>query len=147
MELLVKRIARKDAYTIGRLYVNGKYVCDTLEDADRLYFGKPKVTGKTAIPVGRYEVLLNNYSPKFGWKEPYKSICNGCVPLIANVPQFSGVRIHAGNSADDTEGCLLVGINKQVGKILDSKATFTALMKKHLLVARDNKEKVYIAIQ
>ena len=147
MELLVKRMARKDAYTIGRLYVNGKYFCDTVEDCDRLYFGKPKVVGLTAIPVGRYEVLLNNYSPKFGAKEPYKSVCNGCVPLIANVPQFSGVRIHCGNTAQDSRGCIIVGINKKVGMVLESKATFTSLMKKHLLVARDNKEEVYITIQ
>ena len=94
MELLLKRIARKPTYTIGRLYVNNVYVCDVLEDYDRIYFGGSKVAGKTAIPCGRYEVLLNNYSPKFGNREPYKSLCGGCVPLISNIPNFSGVRIH-----------------------------------------------------
>lgn len=99
MELLLKRIARKPTYTIGRLYVNNVYVCDVLEDYDRIYFGGSKVAGKTAIPCGRYEVLLNNYSPKFGNREPYKSLCGGCVPLISNIPNFSGVRIHCGNYA------------------------------------------------
>jgi len=99
MELLLKRIARKPTYTIGKLYVNKVYVCGVLEDYDRIYFGGSKVAGKTAIPCGRYEVVLNNYSPKFGNKEPYKSLCGGCVPLIANVPNFSGVRIHCGNYA------------------------------------------------
>lgn len=99
MELLLKRIARKPTYTIGRLYVDNAYVCDVLEDYDRIYFGGSKVAGKTAIPCGRYQVVLNNYSPKFGNKEPYKSLCGGCVPLIANIPNFSGVRIHCGNYA------------------------------------------------
>lgn len=94
MEILLKRIARKERYTIGHLYINGKRFCDTLEDHDRLYYGKPKVKGETAIPCGRYEVLLNVYSPRFGAKEPYKSLCGGCVPLINNVPDFNGVRIH-----------------------------------------------------
>lgn len=99
MELLLKRIARKPTYTIGRLYVNNTYLCDTLEDYDRIFFGGSKVPGKTAIPSGRYEVVLNSYSPKFGSREPYRSLCGGCVPLIADVPNFSGVRIHCGNYA------------------------------------------------
>ena len=73
MELLLKRIARKETYTIGKLYVNGKYVCDTCEDADRLYFGKPKVKGVTAIPRGKYEVVQNVFSPRFGSKTFYKT--------------------------------------------------------------------------
>ena len=147
MEILLHRIARKMDYTIGRLYVNGAYVCDTLEDCDRLYYGKKKVKGKTAIPCGRYEVIMNNYSPRFGAKEPYRSVCGGCVPLIANVPDFSGVRIHIGNTAADTDGCPLVGKNKLVGKVLESKATFVALMTKYLNPARKRKERVSITIK
>lgn len=147
MDMLLHRYARKSEYTIGRLYINGSYVCDTLEDYDRLYYGKKKVKGKTAIPCGRYEVILNNYSPRFGAKEPYKSVCGGCVPLINNVPDFSGVRIHIGNTAGDTDGCPLVGKNKVVGKVLESKATFVALMNKYLTPARMRKEKVYITIK
>ena len=144
MELLLKRVARKPAYTIGKLSINGVYFCDTCEDRDRLYFGEKKVQSETAVPCGRYEVLLNNYSPRFGAKEPYKSVCNGCVPLINNVPQFSGVRIHVGNTAANTEGCVLVGINKEVGKVLDSRNTFIRLMNRYLTPARQRKEKVYI---
>ena len=147
MDMLLHRIARKSEYTIGRLYINGAYVCDTLEDYDRLYYGKKKVKGKTAIPCGKYEVILNNYSPRFGAKEPYKSVCGGCVPLIANVPDFSGVRIHIGNTAGDTDGCPLVGKNKVVGRVIDSKATFVSLMNKYLTPARKRKEKVYITIK
>ena len=147
MELLLKRIARKPTYTIGRLYINGVYFCDTLEDYDRIYFGGSKVSGKTAIPCGRYEVVLNNYSPKFGNREPYKSLCGGCVPLIVNVPNFSGVRIHIGNSENDTDGCPLVGRNTVVGRVTDSKAAFTMLMNKYLTPARKRSEKVFITIK
>ena len=147
MEIYLKRIARKSTYTIGRLYINGTYFCDTLEPYDRLYFGLPKVWGSTAIPQGRYEILLNNYSPKFGNKEPYKYLCNGCVPLINNVNDFSGVRIHIGNESKDTDGCPLVGENKVVGKVINSKVTFTRLMNEHLNPAKQRKEKVFITIQ
>jgi hypothetical protein len=147
MELLLKRIARKPTYTIGRLFINKNYFCDVLEDYDRIYFGGSKVAGKTAIPCGRYEVVLNNYSPKFGNKEPYKTLCGGCVPLIANVPNFSGVRIHIGNSEHDTDGCPLVGRNTVVGRITDSKATFVMLMDKYLNPAKKHKEKVFITVK
>lgn len=146
MEILLKRIARKPTYTIGRMYINNVYVCDVLEDYDRIYFGGSKVAGKTAIPCGRYKVVLNNYSPKFGNREPYKSLCGGCVPLINNVPNFSGVRIHIGNTEADTDGCPLVGKNTLVGKVTDSRNTFTTLMTKYLNPARKRGEKVYITI-
>jgi len=147
LEILVKRIARKPTYTIGKMYIDGVYFCDTLEDYDRLYYGGIKEAGKTAIPTGRYELILTNYSPRFGAKEPYKSLCNGCVPLIANVPMFSGVRIHIGNSDADTDGCLLVGKNKIVGRVVESKATFTTLMNKYLTPARKRKQRAYITIK
>lgn len=147
MEMLLKRIARRETYTIGRLYINGSYFCDTLENEDKLFFGKPKVMHTTAIPCGRYEVILDNYSAKFGAKEPYRSLCAGCVPLIALVPMFSGVRIHIGNTAKDTDGCPLVGQNKKVGAVINSRATFEKLMKSHLNPARRRKEKVFITIE
>lgn len=151
MELILERKYRKPTYTIGKLYVvsNGvkQVISDTLEDYDRIYFGGSKVAGKTAIPRGRYEVVLNNYSPKFGNKEPYKSLCGGCVPLIANVPNFSGVRIHIGNTEGDTDGCLLVGKNTVKGKVTESRNTFISLMEKYLTPARKRNEKVYITIK
>ena len=146
MELELKRIAHKQDYTIGRLYVNGQRFCDTLEDYDRLYFGGVKVKGQTAIPAGRYEVLLNSYSPRFGQKEPYKSLSRGCVPLINGVPGFSGVRIHIGNTASDTDGCILVGENKQVGKVLNSRETYIRLWREVLEPCRRRKEHIFITL-
>ena len=69
------------------------------------------------------------------------------MPLISNIPNFSGVRIHIGNTENDTDGCPLVGRNTVVGRVTDSKATFTMLMNKYLTPARNRKEKVYITIK
>lgn len=119
MELQVQRIAKKSAYTIGRLYVNGERFCDTLEDCVRKICagGKGKIKGKTAIPAGRYLVTLTR-SPRF----------KRVLPLLHDVPYFEGVRIHAGNTAADTDGCILVGENKKVGMVLNSRATEESLM-------------------
>lgn len=147
MEILLKRIARRNDYTIGRLYIDNTYFCDTCEDRDRLYFGEKKVMHQTAIPCGRYEITQDIISPRFRSKEPYKSVCKGCVPRLLNVPQFDGVLIHIGNSASDSSGCILVGKNKVVGMVLNSKSTWTTLMQKYLLPAKKKKEKIYITIQ
>lgn len=147
MEILLKRIARRDTYTIGHLYINGVYFCDTCEDADRLYLGKPKIMHETAIPCGRYEVVQDTRSPRFGDKSPYKEVCKGYVPRLLNVPQFEGVLIHVGNSAKDSSGCVLLGKNKQVGKVLDSRQTWTEFMKRFMLPAKKRKEKVFITIK
>lgn len=127
MRLTLKRIANKKDYCIGKLYINGKYFCDTLEDVDRGLddsmteeeIRSIKVKGQTAIPTGIYTVLLT-YSPK------YKKV----MPLINNVKGYSGIRIHSGNSSKDTEGCLLVGKNTVVGRLTDSRNTFNALFKR-----------------
>jgi hypothetical protein len=155
MEIVVKRVAKRITYTIGKLYVNGTYVCDTLEDTDRGLTSllndeevrKKKVHGKTAIPSGYYQVALNLVSPRFKNKEPYKSLCNGNVPRILNVKGFDGVLIHCGNTAADTEGCILVGYNKAVGKVLNSRDAFTKLYNNYLKKALGAKEKVTIKIQ
>ena len=119
MKLTLKRIALRQTYTIGRLYVDGNYFCDTLEDTVRdlnkngkFDNGEKKVHSKTAIPYGAYEIKWT-YSPRF---KKY-------TPQLMNVPSFEGIRIHAGNTSADTEGCLLLGENKQVGKVLNSRAT------------------------
>ncbi len=119
MKLTLKRIALRSTYTIGRLYVDGNYFCDTLEDTVRdlnkngkFDNGEKKVYAKTAIPYGTYEIKWT-YSPRF---KKY-------TPQLMNVPSFSGIRIHAGNSSTDTEGCLLLGQNKKVGMVLNSRAT------------------------
>ena len=118
MELTLKRIAKKDTYTIGKLYVDGEYFCDTLEDKDRGLTSdmsledikKVKVYGQTAIPSGRYRVTMNMSSR-------FKKV----MPLLLYVPGFDGIRIHSGNTAADTQGCILLGQNKVVGKVINSR--------------------------
>ena len=150
MELNIKRIARRETYTIGRLYIDGKYFCDTLEDKDRglrqdmpvAVIRATKRKGITAIPTGRYRVTLAVQSPKFSKRAIYQ-FCNGYLPRLINVPGYDGVLIHIGNTARDTEGCLLVGKNTQVGKVLDSRKTFIELYDR-LLGAKDD---IYIKIE
>lgn len=109
MRLLLERIALRDTYTIGRLYVDGQYLCDTLEDRVRDLSTERKVPGETAIPPGTYDVVVN-VSPKF----------KRMLPRLLNVPQFDGILIHRGNTAKDSSGCILVGENKVVGKVINS---------------------------
>lgn len=117
MKLELTRIALHDTYTIGKLYVDGVYFCDTLEDKVRdinkngiFDNGETKVQGKTAIPYGKYEVVWA-YSPRF----------KRYTPRLLNVKSFAGVLIHAGNSHEDTDGCILLGQNKVTGKVINSK--------------------------
>lgn len=119
MKLTLKRIALRPTYTIGKLYIDDAYFCDTLEDTVRdtnksgkFDNGEQKIKGKTAIPYGTYEIKWT-YSPRF---KKY-------TPQLMNVPSFEGIRVHAGNTSTDTEGCLILGENKQVGKVLNSRAT------------------------
>lgn len=109
MELLLERNYLKAAYTIGCLSVDGTRFCDTLEDrvCDLVY--ESKVPGETAIPAGCYEVIVSR-SPRFGRD----------LPRLLNVPGFEGILIHRGNTARDTSGCILVGENRQPGKVLNS---------------------------
>lgn len=115
--LKLTRTAKRDAYTIGKLYINGSYFCDTLEDKDRgLTQDMPlwniqriKVMHHTAIPSGTYKVVVNQ-SPKFG--RP--------LPRLLEVPGFDGILIHRGNTHEDSSGCILVGENKAVGKVINS---------------------------
>ena len=150
--LLLKRIARKEKYTIGKLYVNGTYFFDTLEDKDRGlsatfsldYIRERKVYGKTAIPTGTYRVNMNTVSPKYkerAWSKPF----GGIVPRLVDVPGFDGVLIHVGNTADDTLGCILVGENKEVGKVLNSTACYKKLMP-ILLDSEKRKETIYLQV-
>ena len=142
MEIQVNRIARKDGYTIGRMSLNRVYFCDTLEDTDRGLNAAMSVNevlskkhkGITAIPTGKYDVILT-FSPKF----------KRVLPLLLSVKGYEGVRIHAGNTTEDTEGCLLVGENKAKGQVLNSRATLERLMSV-LLECEKRKEKISIII-
>lgn len=136
MKIQVTRIAKLPTYTIGKMFIDGKYVGDTLEDTDRELtqqmsikdIQSRKVYGKTAIPTGTYQITLDIVSPKFkdrSWAKPYK----GKLPRLLSVPGYEGVLIHVGNKAEDTLGCVLVGENKVKGQVVNSTATFHKIMK------------------
>ncbi len=118
MEILVKRIFKGEDYAIGKMYVDGKYFCDTLEDKVRNMPAEPKVYGKTAIPTGTYKVVLMR-SPRF----------DRILPRLLAVPYFEGILIHAGNSAADSSGCILLGENREKGKVLNSRVYENKLVK------------------
>ena len=142
MKILVKRIAKRPTYTIGKMYLDGKYFCDTLEDTDRNIsqstpldtIKKAKLPNNTAIPTGTYKVIVN-VSPKF----------KRLLPRLLNVPGFDGVLIHRGNTDKDTSGCILIGENKVVGKVINSTGYETKLVS-ILNKAQDNKESITIEI-
>ena len=133
MKLTVIRDTTNSECTLGKLYIDNQYFCETLEDPDRgLEKGGKKIKGQTAIPVGTYKVQIN-MSPRF----------NKLMPQIMNVPQFEGIRIHPGNTAKDTEGCLLVGYVRSGNKILTSRDAYETLFNK-LSKATRNKEEITV---
>ena len=118
IHLSVIRKAYRDTYTIGKMYINGEYFCDTLEDKVRVMNSiNDKIKGETAIPAGTYKITLE-MSPRFKRK----------LPLPHDVPYFSGILIHRGNTAKDTHGCILVGENKVKGQVINSTKAEVALM-------------------
>ena len=150
MTLRLKRRYKGANYTIGDLYIDGKWFSDTLEDTDRGLtntmskdeIAKIKVYGKTAIPTGTYVVDMNTVSSKFGkrsWAKPY----GGKVPRLLDVPGYEGVLIHPGNTAEDTLGCVIVGKNTVKGMVTSSQITFKALMK----VLTKTKDEITITIE
>lgn len=153
MELVVNRKYKKQSYTIGELYVDGKFFSNTLEDADRglddsMSIAKIKELKKpsiTAIPKGTYEITLDVISPRFCTNSFYKQVCDGKLPRLLNVKGFEGILIHAGNTDKDTSGCLLVGVNKVKGQVINSRETFKELYKL-LKDKHDKGEKITIKI-
>lgn len=125
IKLLVKREFFTDKYTIGKLYVDGVYFCDTLENTVRTE--GIKIPNETAIPYGKYKVIVN-FSPKF----------KRLLPRLLEVPMFDGILIHRGNSVVDTSGCILIGENKVKGMVLNSTIYEEKLVK--LLKDKDNIE-------
>lgn len=156
MKLEVKRVYKGPSYTIGKLYIDEKYFCDTLEDTDRELddsmsleeIKRIKIANNTAIPTGEYTVTLDIKSPKYSnyTKYPWSKDIEAKVPRLINVKGFDGVLIHpSGNTPKDTSGCLLVGQNKVKGQVINSKNTFRELFK--LLKDRKMKgEKITIKI-
>jgi hypothetical protein len=142
MELILKRTIPTDISTIGELSIGGKRICYILEDKDRFlnnsddihHIKAIKVPGKTAIPLGRYEIIIT-YSNRF--KKP--------LPLLLNVPGFEGVRIHSGNIAANTEGCLLPGTHYSKDEVQFSRAAFVPLAST-IEMELDLLKKVFITI-
>lgn len=142
LHYVLERKWRKPEYTIGRLYVNGEYLCNTVEDTDRglhsnmaaAQIAKIKVPNKTAIPTGSYQLQVSE-SPKFKRQ----------LVEVMNVPGFSSIRIHRGNTADSTSGCLIPGENTIRGGVTNStkyELQITAAVTK----AIENKEAVWLTI-
>ena len=154
MEILVYRKWRKPDYTVGRMAIDGVIVANTMEDVDRgLDDGMPewmiknqKIPNVTAIPTGRYEVDMDTVSPRFSKYPFYMEVCQGKLPRIKNVKGFTGILLHCGVDHSHSSGCILLGLNKQRGKLTDTKETFEkvyALMKE----AHDRGETIYITIE
>lgn len=152
MELQLKRRFRGPKYTVGSLFVNGVYECDTLEDTDRDLTSDmsvdiikaKKIYGETAIPSGTYDIDMNTVSPKFK-DRPWAKFCGGKLPRLLNVKGYEGVLIHVGNKAEDTLGCILVGDNKAKGQVINSTSTFQQLYLQ-MLKAHTRGEKITITI-
>lgn len=111
---LIRKVGTK-GFTEGKLYLDGVYFCDTIEDEERA----KKIQDKTAIPKGKYSVIIN-------MSNRFKKL----MPLLLNVPNYTGVRIHSGNTSEDTEGCILVGKKLKDGFVTKSRDTFKLLMNK-----------------
>lgn len=156
MRLKLERKYLKETYTIGNLYIDGKFFCNTIEDkvrdlnkdGDLLDPGETKVYGETAIPYGTYEITLDVVSPKFSKYPFYMEICNGKLPRLLNVPHFEGILIHVADGyrgADLVQGCIGIGKNKIKGGLLEGKETFKKLY--NLLdTANKNREAISIEI-
>ena len=147
MELILTRIAKRRAYTIGRLSIVDTYFCDTLEPpvlemktsvSEEDVLRSPKkaeVLKPFAIPEGRYAVVIT-WSPKFKmW-----------LPVLLGVPMFEGIRIHMGNTVKDTQGCILVGRNQRVGEVLESRKWLYELKQK-IVEAKARDEAVWLTIK
>lgn len=137
MKLLLKRVQKAEEFTIGELFIDGKFQCYTLEDAERETdepIAQWKIPGKTAIPRGIYNVILDE-SIRF----------RRILPRLLGVPGFTGIRIHPGNTQYDTEGCILVGDGIAYDALTDSRNAFTKLYKR-LEIAYNTNEKITITI-
>lgn len=160
MKLKLIRTAKKEKYTIGHLYMQDKqnkqwiYLCDTIEDKDRKLdqsmseanIAKLKVKHQTAIPTGTYKIVMNVVSGTFAKKQKYKDFCQGKLPRLSYVKGFSGILIHAGIDQDSSSGCIIVGQNKVVGKVINSWETFQKVYRL-LKAAADRSESITLTIQ
>lgn len=159
MKLRLRRIALRDTYTIGKLEVwkdnQWAYLCDTIEDKVRdlnkngMFDGtEKKVSGETAIPYGTYNITMNVVSPKFSNYNsyPYARRFNAYMPRLLKVNSFDGILIHPGTSAKSSAGCIIVGKNKVVGKVVESQAVWNSLMEYYFWPAKKSGEPITIEI-
>lgn len=154
MKIVLDRKWRKSEYTIGRLYINGEFFCNTLEDTDReldqnmdlRVLRNKKIPNQTAIPTGTYEITLSVKSPKFSTYNFYDEVCDGYLPRLLDVPGFAGILIHCGSNASHSSGCILVGNNTIKGGLTNSKSAFESLYNK-MKIAKENNEKITIEIK
>ena len=156
MKLTIDRKWRKQDYTVGNLYVDGLYFCNTMEDKDRglkktwplSQIKAVKVPNETAIPLGTYAITMRVQSPKFSqWKySRLYGFCKGYLPRLLGVPGFDGILMHIGSTAANSSGCILVGINDKKGMVTKSTETFQKLYS--MLKAADERgENISITIQ
>lgn len=154
MKVTLKRIAKKDKYTIGKVYIDDQYICDSIEDKDRGLtdsmsldqIKKIKVKDQTAIPSGTYDITMNVQSPSFVKKQYYKQYCNGKLPRILNVKGFDGILLHRGTDQNSSSGCIILGYNTIVGKVTNSQKAFEIVYTK-LKAASNKGEKITITIK
>lgn len=154
LSLKLKRIEFNEEYTRGILtYQNGTKICDTLEDKDRglddsMSFeeiGFKKIPGKTAIPTGTYKIQLDIVSPKYSNIEKYKKLCQGKMPRLMNVKGFTGILIHSLNTAEESSGCIGVGIydESHKGYLKDS---FNTFIKVYNILCADSSNNITLTI-
>ena len=135
MLMILQRQPSADGATIGELSIEGQHECWTLEDVVRLTRAPDgsvvgtKIPGKTAIPAGRYRVVID-------WSNRFQRM----MPHILDVEQFDGIRMHAGNTAEDTDGCPLVGVTKGANTIGQSRMAFEPLFAKIVAATQDGGE-------
>ena len=154
MKIQVQRLYKKDTYTIGKMFIDGKYFCDTLEDKDRglnssmseLQIKGIKVYGETAIPKGTYKIDMNTISPKFSKYPFYQEVCKGKIPRLIGVKGFNGILIHVADGykgASLVQGCIGIGKNKIKGGLLEGKETFKKL---YSILSSCNNDQIEIEI-
>lgn len=153
MNIVVDRKWKSNTYTIGIMYINGVRFSETLEDKDRglkssmseMEISSKKVYGQTAIPAGTY-IIKMTYSSKFAdrlWARKY----NNKVPEISDVKGFSGVRIHPGNTAEESLGCIFLGRNLEKGKVLQSTMYYYKFLDNYIIPATKRGEKITLTIK
>ncbi|WP_036876360.1 DUF5675 family protein [Xylanibacter oryzae] len=135
MEITITRIAKKADYTIGRLTINGHRICDTLEPHCINWATETKIKGKTAIPEGRYRIMMK-MSSKFEKQ----------MPFLMDVPHFKGVMIHQGNTPKNTQGCIIVGYNTIRGLVLKSRQAMESIQD-YLDTAIETKQEIWCVIK